>query len=127
MYFNEHPRAKIPPIKAPQHPSINEYSIMNNQAANKLKQNWKAFISWLLNKHSLTGLNIQKCQITYTTYFKTAHRHDVDNVSPKYIFDAFVDSKFIVDDDLEHITSLTIKGGIDKENPRIEFIVEVIE
>ena len=127
IYFEKHPRAKIPPIKAPQHPSINEYTIMNNQAANKLKQNWKDFINWILQKHELIGLNIKRCKITYRTYFRTAHRHDADNVSPKYIFDAFVDSKFIIDDDLDHIVSLTIEGGIDKKNPRMEFIVDVIE
>lgn len=126
-YFDEHPRASKPPIKLPQHPSLNEYMVQHNKAANRAKQHWKNFIKFILEDRSLAGMRIEKCNITYTTYFKYKRRHDPDNITPKYIFDGFVEAGFIVDDDLSHIQSLTITGGVDEFNPRIEFIVEILE
>ena len=68
-----------------------------------------------------------KSNFTYTTYFKTDRRHDLDNISPKFILDGFVEAGLIVDDDYKHIESLTIKCGIDKENPRMEFLIEILD
>ena len=127
LYFNEHQRAKKPPIDKPQHPSLNKYMIMNNHAANNLKQNWKRFIIWVLEKNNLMGLGIEKCSVKYITYFAINRRHDLDNISPKYIFDGLVAGGFIVDDDSEHIVSLTTQCFVDKENPRIELIVDIME
>lgn len=126
FYFQEHPRAKNPPIKNPQHPSINTYTRMTFQAANNLKQRWKAFIVWLLEDLGYSGKNIDKCEMIYRTYFSQNRRHDLDNISPKYILDGFVEAGFIVDDNSDHITKLTLECGIDKENPRIEFLVTII-
>lgn len=127
LYFEEHPKAKNAPIKAPQHPSINTYMTMHNQAANKLKQNWKDFIVWIINDLDMANKNIKKCRMTYRTFFKQNRRHDLDNISPKYILDGFVASGFIEDDDSEHIISLTTECAVDAENPRMEFAIEVIE
>jgi len=126
-YFIEHPRARNPKIKAPQHPSMNDYYKSNFQSANKIKQNWKEFIVWCLKDTDLAGYKINRCNITYTTYFKTNRRHDLDNISPKFILDGFVEAGLIVDDDYKHIESLTIKCGIDKENPRMEFLIEILD
>lgn len=126
-YFDQHPTARKPPIKGPQHPSINEYLSYNRHAANNLKQHWKNFIVFLLKDRGLDGLGIEKCKVTYRVYFKNRRRHDLDNVTPKYIFDGFVEAGFIVDDSLEHITSLTIEGEICATNPHMEFIIEILE
>lgn len=127
IYFNEHPHAKKPLIKAPQHPSINQYMIANNYSANKDKQNWKDFVVWCLAKTDLTNKQIEQCNIHYHTWFATNRRHDIDNISPKFILDGFVEAGLIVDDSMNNIRSLTISGGIDKINPRIEFVIEVIK
>lgn len=126
FYFKRHSRAKNPPIKAPQHPSINTYTRMGFQAANNLKQQWKAFIVWVMDDLGLSGMMIEKCEIVYRTWFFQNRRHDLDNISPKYILDGFVEAGFIVDDDSEHIAKLTLECGMDKENPRIEFLVNII-
>ena len=126
-YFIDHPRARNPKIKAPQHPSMNDYYKSSFQSANKIKQNWKEFIVWCLQNTGLTDRMIERCKITYTTYFKTDRRHDLDNISPKFILDGFVEAGLIVDDDYKHIESLTIKCGIDKENPRMEFLIEILD
>lgn len=126
FYFKEHPRAKNPPIKNPQHPSINTYTRMTFQAANNLKQRWKSFIVWLIHDLGYAEKRIEQCEMVYHTYFAQNRRRDLDNLSPKYILDGFVEAGFLVDDDSNHITKLTIECGIDKENPRIEFLVTII-
>lgn len=126
LYFKEHPKARKLRITTPQHPSMNTYYKTSFQAANNIKQTWKDFIIWYVREIGLDNIGINKCQITYTTYFKTNRRHDADNISPKFIFDGFVEAGLLIDDDLEHITSLTINGGIDKENPRMEFLIEIL-
>lgn len=126
-YFKEHPRAKKFPIKSPQHPSINTYTRMSFQAANTLKQKWKDFIVWLIQDMGYSGLMIQKCEVFYKTFFFQNRRHDLDNLSPKYILDGFVESGLIEDDDSEHIVRLTTECAIDKENPRIEFTIKILE
>ena len=126
-YFTLHPRAKKKPIKSPQHPSINTYTRMSTHAANNLKQSWKAFIMWIIEDLGYKDLQIQECEITYVTYFSQDRRHDLDNISPKYILDGFVEAGFIMDDDYTHIKKLTTQCDIDKENPRIEFLIDVIK
>lgn len=126
IYFQEHPRAKKPRIKSPQHPSLNEYYKKSFQAANAMKQNWKDFVVWRVNELGLCNKNIQKCCIKYNTYFKTNRRHDLDNISPKFILDGFVEAGLLEDDDSSHIESLTTVCSIDKENPRIEFIITIL-
>ena len=127
LYFKQHPRAKKAPIRSPQHPSINTYMTMNNMARNNLKQRWKDFIVWKINDMGLSQRQVKKCEILYRTFFYQNRRHDLDNLSPKFIFDGFVEAGLIPDDDSEHITSLTIECGVDKENPRIEFWITILE
>ena len=126
FYFKKHPRAKNPPIKSPQHPSINAYTRMTFQAANNLKQKWKAFIVWLIDDLGYSGKMIEQCEMVYRTYFAQNRRHDLDNLSPKYILDGFVEAGLLVDDNSDHITKLVIECGLDKENPRIEFLITVM-
>lgn len=126
-YFEDHPRAKKLAIKKPQHPSLNEYLGMTSVAQNTLKTKWEEFIYYILTKSSLLNEQIMKCRITYTTYFKLDRRHDVDNVTPKFIFDGLVKAGFLIDDDYKHVVSLETQCGVDKDNPRIEILVETIE
>lgn len=123
QWFINHPRAKKAPIKAPQHPSLNEYMIANNMQANNMKQRWKEFILDVLAHRNLLGIGIDKCEITYRTFFKTKRIHDIDNITPKYIFDGFTDGGFLVADDCNHVIRLITECGYDKDNPRIELII----
>lgn len=125
-YFASHPRARKAKIKLPQHPSLNDYYKSNFQSANALKQAWKDFIVWRLYELNLYGKMIERCRIDFITYFKTNRRHDLDNISPKFILDGFVEAGLIADDDYKHIESLTIRCGIDKDNPRMEFVIEIL-
>lgn len=125
LWFDAHPRSRKKRIKAPQHPSLNEYYKSSYQAANMLKQAWKEFVIWIVHDNKLDGNRIKQCEIEYATYFKTNRRHDPDNISPKFVLDGFVEAGLLEDDDYKHILSLTTKCGIDKENPRMEFLIKI--
>ena len=119
LYFNEHPKAKNKPIKAPEHPSLNWYMRANNFVVDTVKANWKDFIVFILQKYNLLNQKIDYCDVIYTTYFSRNKRIDVDNITPKFIMDGLVAGEFLVDDSISHLTLLT-RGFIDNDNPRIE-------
>ena len=119
-YFAEHPRAKKAPIAGPNHPSINQWMVLQRQAMNTLKQKWKDFSAWIVRKYGCEDMGIECCTIEVATYYGRRIRHDADNYVPKFILDGFVEAGFLVDDDDQHITALTLKCQYDKEWPRTE-------
>lgn len=123
-YFEKHPKAKKPQINRPIHPSINQWCILPRMQMNALKQKWKQFGCWIIEKYGYENLKLDNFEIIYTVYFDSHRRHDLDNQIPKFLLDAFSESGFIVDDDEQHLRSLTLKSGYDKENPRTEILVE---
>lgn len=70
--------------------------------------------------------NINKCKMTITYYFKDKRRHDPSNYD-KFVLDGLVEANIITDDNYGVITEFTTKGGYDKENPRTEIIIEILE
>lgn len=126
-YFSVHPKARKKPIAHPYHESINQWMIMKRPMMNALKGRWKDFIAWYVKDQGYANLRIEKCEICVTTYYHTQRRHDTDNSTPKFILDGLCEGGFIVDDDMEHIQSLTLKCGIDTKNPRTEILVKVLK
>ncbi len=122
-YFKQYPRRKKPPIESPTHPSINKWFVMKRPQMNDLKQKIKEFIVWFVEDQGLTNKGIEKCSMTFVSYFKTRMRTDVDNYTPKFFLDGLVESGFIVSDDYFHVESLLLKCGYDKERPRTEIYV----
>lgn len=126
-YFSIHPKAKKNPIENPYHPTLNQWMIMKRPMMNALKQKWKDFILWFISNQGYSNLRIKKCEMKFITYYKTNRRHDIDNSSPKFILDGLSESGFIIDDDSEHIISLTMECHVDKDNPRTEIEVFIWE
>ncbi len=126
-YFSKHPRAKKTPIKKPRHPSINQWVLMTRLQKNSEKQKWKEFVIWWLDELKLSNMKLSRFEVTETVYFDTKRRTDPDNITPKWILDGFVESGFIVDDDGKHLSSLTLKTDYDKNWPRTEFLIKVLE
>ena len=124
-YFSIHTKAHKQPIPHPYHESINVWMIMKRPMMNALKQKWKDFIRWLVDRKGYTNLHIEKCEIHQTVYYPNNRRHDVDNSTPKFIIDGLVDSGMIVDDDSKHLTRLTLECGVDVANPRTEIVIRV--
>ena len=56
-------------------------------------------------------------------------RFDLDNtvMTIKLLADSFTETGFIVDDNSNNLVKLTITGTVDKENPRTEIIIKVLE
>ena len=117
-YFALHPRAKNPPIASPTHPSINQWMILQRQAMNTLKQKWKDFSVWVIQKNGLSNMRIEHCRIEFSTFYGRNTRHDVDNYVPKFIMDGFVEAGFLVDDDDKHVGAITLMCSYDKNDPR---------
>ena len=126
-YFALHPRSKKKPIESPCHPSINKWMIMNRIVMNALKQRFKDFMVWFVKYSGYESLKIQECDMVFTTYFKTRIRHDTDNTVPKFTLDGLVEGGFIIDDDSNHLKSLTLKCDYDKKRPRTEILVSNIK
>lgn len=124
-YFKQHPRATKKPIEKPFHPSINVWSIKPRLQMNALKQTWKVFTIWWINDLGYQNMKLDNVDIIYDIYHPTIRRTDPDNYSPKFLHDGFVESGFLIDDDREHLHSLTIRCHVDKNNPRTE--IEIIE
>ena len=122
-YFKIHTKARKKPIEHPYHPSINTWFVMKRPQMNALKQKWKDFIGWIVAENNLSDLGLTTFSMTFITYMPTKRRIDPDNTVPKFILDGMTESGFIVDDDGEHLKSLELCTGYDKDNPRTEIIV----
>ena len=119
-YFANHPKAHKKPIPHPYHESINVWMIMPRPQMNALNQKWKNFIVWLVKDQGYSNLRIEKCELSFDTYYQTGRRHDIDNSTPKFILDGLVEGGMIVDDDIKHIQKLTLSCHVDREHPRTE-------
>lgn len=76
----------------------------------------KQFIGYKITDYPIT--------IAMTFYYPTKHRKDIDN-STTTILDCMKDAKIIIDDDVAHVNQLhSYFGGYDKENPRVEILLE---
>ena len=126
-WFKIHPRAKKPPIEKPHHPLLNTWMILPRIQMNALKQKWKDFGMWWIEKLGYKDLKLNKFTMTFITYMPTRRRVDADGTTPKFLLDAFTESGFIIDDDGKHLQSLTLQTGYDKEWPRTEIYVRTIE
>jgi len=125
-YFKLHPRARVKPIKEPVHPSVNKWMIMKRPVMNELKQKWKDFIVWYINKLGYQNMNIDNCEMEVTTYRGYNRKFDLDNTTIKFIADGFVEAGFLVDDNYTILKKLTLMGGYDKNNPRTEIKVKIL-
>lgn len=124
-YFENHPRAHVPPIKRPYHESINQWMIMKRAAMNGLKQKWKDFIKWVVSNQGYDNLRIERCEIIQKVHYPTERRHDTDNSVPKFILDGLVESGMVVDDDCNHIFRLILECYIGADEPRTELLFKI--
>ena len=123
-YFSKHPKAKKKPIEKPTIPSLNTWIILPRIQMNALKQKHKDFIIWVIRYYGYENMKLENFEMEFTVYMPTKRRSDNDNFIPKFWLDGFTESGFIVDDDGQHLKSLTLRTGYDKNNPRTE--IEVI-
>ena len=94
---------------------------------NALKQRWKDFIVWLVDENGLRDKHIEHCELEFVTYYPTNRSHDIDNSTPKFIIDGLVESGLLVDDDIKHVTKLTLQCFVDLKNPRTEITIVITD
>ena len=126
-YFKKYPRRSKAPIEHPYHESINKWFVMQRPQMNALKQKWKEFCIWWIETLGYTNLKLDQFEMTCTTYMPTKRRIDPDNTTPKFILDGLSESGLIIDDDGKHLRSLTLKTDYDKERPRTEINIKILE
>jgi len=107
--------------------NMNKVFNMHHQVRNQVKKIFtEACLLMLLGKPKM-----KRCRITYTIYKPTRRRYDVMNVASvvdKFFQDALVESGVLEDDNYVIVPEVVGRhGGIDKNNPRVEVLVEELK
>jgi hypothetical protein len=103
---------------------LNWYRNVHYMLNNKVKKYYHNIIKEKLNG---TKQFKNKINITYKIYLKRrgSDFHNVRSVVEKYILDGLISAGIIVDDTDEYINIIkTIPMGVDKNNPRLELLIE---
>lgn len=106
-------------------PNLNQYRNAHYRTLAKMKREYAELI-----KAQLDGVEkMETVRIILVAYPPTKMKFDLDNLAPhmKFAMDAVVQRGILEDDNYEYILSTEhLFGGIDKENPRVEFFIEEI-
>lgn len=106
-------------------PNLNQYRNAHYQVLAKAKREYaKAIQDQLVNIEPF-----EKVMVTLVAYPPTARDFDNDNLAPhmKFALDAIVHNRILEDDNYRIVVETRHKvGGIDKENPRVVFIIEEV-
>lgn len=130
VYAKAHPRAKKKAIEKPIPPGLNQLLVMTKFQRNYYKGLWKDLGMCLIKKLGYDNLKLDHFEMEVTVYMSSRRRFDLDNqcgAATKLLADSFTESQFIIDDNNKVLTKLTMTGGYDKENPRVEFLLRTIE
>lgn len=116
-------KGKVPSKKNARNLFVRNGRIIN--VPSKLYKEWNEQAIYQL-KNQFQNLQVAEypIDINIVVYYGTKHRHDLDNALGS-IMDTLVDAQIIKDDDVEHISQITIQhGGLDPKNPRAEIFLE---
>lgn len=111
------------------HPSLNEILNMHWAKRSEVRDACHFSIieatTWMRPlQPDKNGIFKKKVIITLRYFFPTKAKHDYNNYSGKYIFDALVKEGIIADDSDKEIAEMHIEFGHDKNNPHTEIIIE---
>lgn len=113
-------------------PSLNQWSRMHWSKAAKIKKQWENDIFYStrvvkqVDEKVCKKMPYKQAKIKITYYFKTKHRHDKDNYTPKFILDGLVKAGIILDDSDKIIGQTEIIFDYDKDNPRTKVMIEEV-
>lgn len=107
--------------------SMNNYRNWHYQTENKMKHKYHDLVKIRLEhvKTNLTGF----IKVSYNLYYKNSQSDlmNVISIIDKYLMDALQELSIIENDNVKNYVECVIKvAGEDKENPRVEIIVEEI-
>lgn len=137
-YFKENPRARVFPFDTKGKTKKVRYSVLSlndllpitSPIYNNLKEKWGNFGIWVAKKYGLSDKQFTNSMIELRVFSETKAQKDCDNVAGGYkvLGDGLiVQSGMFVDDNYNHINPLLIICDYDKENPRFEVRISLIE
>lgn len=138
-YFKLKPRARIYPFRKNKTKkkellysvlSLNDVLPMPKEIYDTLKEKWGDFGVWVAKKYGMSDKKIDNSVMELRVFSETRVQKDADNIAGGYkLFgDGFaVQSGMFVDDNYNHINPLIIACEYDKENPRFEIRITIME
>jgi len=93
-----------------------------------MKKEWQSYIS-LFIRRDLRGVKIEKPVLIHYRYFEENRKRDLGNIHApcqKFVEDALQDCKVIANDNQKCVVGFTAHFEIDKENPRVEVVLEEV-
>lgn len=103
--------------------NLNNYRNAHYRKLNDSKKAYKEMIWHLLPNDPISA----PVELIYTYFHGNGRKLDVSNVCSiidKYTCDALVEKGVLAEDNIDHVGKVTyIWGGVDKENPRCELII----
>lgn len=112
-------------------PGLNEYikSIgRHHYKGGAFKKEWKNKVLLYMREQMERDMFLKRIRIKFN-FYENNRKRDLDNISGlahKVILDAMQDYGIIENDGWKNIESITDKYYVDKDNPRIEIIMEVV-
>lgn len=104
--------------------NLNEYRNAHYHVLNQAKINYKSHMSEQISKLP----KMSKIGVEYRLFVGSRRRCDVMNICSivdKFFCDALTELGKIMDDDYDHLPAINYRfGGYDKNNPRVEIIIE---
>jgi hypothetical protein len=111
--------------------SLNEILIIPDRIQmNSVKEKWGEFGEWIATKHELNNKLCTNSVFELRVFSKTHANKDLDNLGGgiKFLNDSLiVKSGFMKDDNFNHICPLLISAEVDKNNPRTEIRITLID
>lgn len=111
--------------------SLNELLVIPDRfMMNGLKEKWGDLGEWIAKHYDIQGKMYSDAVVEFRIYGATKANRDLDNISAgiKFLNDGlFVKSEAFVDDNYNHINPLITVGDYDKDNPRTEIRISLIE
>lgn len=105
--------------------NLNQYRNWHYQVSNNLKIAYKELV-----KPQLVDLKFNKIKLTFVLYKGSKRKIDRSNVlsiHEKFFCDALVETGCITDDNDNFLeSSHYYTGGIDRDNPRVDILIEEI-
>ncbi len=107
--------------------NLNGYRNWQFQLNNQLKKTFKIAVAKDIRQlRPVDGV----CRVTYTIYYPTKRLFDIDNIGSvitKFTHDALVEFEILEDDNYNFVREVVFKfGGVDKENPRCDVVIETL-
>jgi len=91
-----------------------------------MKRDWQSYISLFIRK-DLRGVRIEKPVLIHYRYFEADRRRDLGNIHApcqKFVEDALQDCHVIANDNQKCVVGFTANFNVDRENPRVEIVLE---